>query len=129
MIPKKANKLYKQLSEDLNVEEDLIDKFIEHYYKDIRSAMVNLKYPRINVEGLGHFVVKPALVKQHIPKFTKDLSEHDTSTFTAYHTKKGLELKLNQLIELEHKITLEEKRKEEFKKTKNENSTKDNLGE
>ena len=64
MIPKKANKLYKQLSEDLNVEEDLIDKFIEHYYKDIRSAMVNLKYPRINVEGLGHFVVKAALVKQ-----------------------------------------------------------------
>ena len=91
--------------------------------------MVNLKYPRINVEGLGHFVVKAALVKQHIPKFTKDLSEHDTSTFTAYHTKKGLELKLDQLIELEHKISLEEKRKEEFKKTKNENSTKDNLGE
>ena len=129
MIPKKANKLYKQLSEDLNIEEDLIDKFIEHYYKDIRSALVNLKYPRINVEGLGHFVAKPALVRSHIPKFTKNLSEHDTSTFTAYHTKKGLELKLDQLIELEHKISLEEIRKEEFKKNKNESSTKNNLGE
>lgn len=128
MIPKKANKLYKQVAEDLNIEEDLVDKFIEHYYKDIRSALVNLKYPRINVEGIGHFVAKSVLVKAHIPKFTKELSEHDTSTFTAYHTKKGLELKLHQLIELEHKISLEEIRKEEFKKSKNENSTKNNLG-
>jgi nucleoid DNA-binding protein len=129
MIPKKANKLYKQLAEDLNIEEDLVDKFIEHYYKEIRSALVNLKYPRINVDGLGHFAIRPGLVNAHIPKFTKDLLAHDTTTFTAYHTKKGLELKLNQLITLEEKIKVEEKRKEEFKKTKNESSIKNNLGE
>jgi nucleoid DNA-binding protein len=129
MIPKKANKLYKQLSEDLNIEEDLVDKFIEQYYKEIRSALVNLKYPRINVEGLGHFVVRHGLVSNHIPRFTKDLLSHDTTTFTAYHTKKGLELKLNQLIMLEEKIKVEEQRKDKFKKTKNESSTKNNLGE
>lgn len=129
MIPKKASKLCIQLAEDLNIEQDLVDKFIEHYYKEVRYALVNLKYPRINLEGLGHFVVKTNLVKHTIPKFTKELSEHDTSTFTAYHTKKGLELKLEQLIELEKKIKIEEERKDNFKKTKNENSTKNNLGE
>lgn len=129
MIPKKANKLYRQISEELGITEDLVDNFIEHYYKEIRYLMVNLKYPRINVEGLGHFMVKEQLVKVHIPKFKKQLSDHDTSTFAAYHNKKGLELKLDQLIALEEKINLEKDRKDNFKKNKDESSTKDNLGE
>lgn len=127
MIPKKANKLYRQISEELGISEDLVDKFIEHYYKEIRYMMVNLKYPRINVDGLGHFVVKERLVKDHIPKFKERLLIHDTTTFAAYHNKKGLEVKLDQLIALEEKIKLEQDRKDNFKKTKDENSTKVNL--
>ena len=129
MIPKKANKLYKQISEELGIDEDLVDKFIEHYYKEVRRALTNLSYPRLNLDGLGHFVVKSAVVKSDIPKITKKLSEHDTSTFNAYHNKKGLETKLEQLTALEEKLNLEEKRKTEFKKLKDESSTKDNLGE
>jgi hypothetical protein len=129
MIPKKANKLYKQLSEDLNVPEDLVDTFISFYYKTVREHLSELKHPRINLEGLGHFNAMPNVVKNGIKRCTKSLENHDTSTFKAYHNKKGLEVKLEQLIILEQQIAEEQSRKDNFKKTKNENSTNSNLEE
>jgi hypothetical protein len=81
------------------------------------------------MDGLGHFVAKKGLVKINIPKIQKVLENHDVSTFKAYYRKKGLELKLDQLILLQQKIIEEETRKEIFKKNKDESSTKDNLGE
>lgn len=129
MIPKKATKLYKQVSEEMNIDESLVETFIEFMYKNLRSDMSNLKYPRINVDGLGHFIAKPHLVRKSIARADKVLKEHDTSTFGAYSKKIKVEEKLKLLVELESKISAEEKRKEEFKKTKDENSTKNNLGE
>lgn len=129
MIPKKANKLYKQLSEDLNIAEDLIDTFVSFYYKTVREHLTELKHPRINLEGLGHFNAMHSVVKSGIKRCTKSLENHDTSTFKAYHNKKGLEVKLEQLIIIEQQIAEEQSRKDNFKKTKNESSTKDNLGE
>ena len=58
MIPKKATKLYSQVSEDLDLDENLVETFLEFYYKEIRTLMSNLEYPRLNIDGLGHFVVK-----------------------------------------------------------------------
>jgi hypothetical protein len=129
MIPKKANKLYKQLSEDLNIEEGLIDTFIGFYYRTIREHMTDLKHPRINVDGLGHFNAMHSVVKNGIKRCTKSLNNHDTSTFKAYHNKKNLEVKLEQLTKINELITKEQERKDNFKKTKNESSTKNNLGE
>ena len=129
MTPKKATKLYKQVAEDLHIDEALVEDFVEYLYKNVRSCLSNLSYPRINVEGLGHFNVKPTWVRRSIKKSTELLENHDTSTFGAYSKKIKVEEKLNLLIELEHKISLEEIRKTEFKKLKDESSTKDNLGE
>jgi hypothetical protein len=129
MIPKKASSIYRQVAEDINLEESVIADIVEYYYKELRINLTSLTYPRINVEGLGHFVAKPLVVKADIPKITEKLQSHDTSTFGAYFNKKGLELKLEQLLELEKKILKEDERKDNFKKTKNESSTEDNLGE
>jgi hypothetical protein len=129
MIPKKASSLYKQVSEDLDVDQILVENFIDFYYKKIRECLINLTHPIINVDGLGQFVVKTNTVKKAIPRYRKSLENHDTSTFGAYFNKKRIELKLDLLIVLEQKILLEEKRKENFKKQKDEEYTKTNLGQ
>jgi hypothetical protein len=129
MIPKKASKFYKQTAEDLNIEESLVEDFIEFYYKNIRHNLSNLVHPRINIEGLGHFTVKPSWVRRSIERISRALDKHDTSTFGAYSKKVRLEHTLELLIELEKKIAKEEQRKETFKETKYESSSKDNLGE
>jgi hypothetical protein len=129
MIPKKASKLYKQVAEDLDTDEILIETFIDFYYKKIRECLTGLIHPRVNVEGLGHFIVKSNLVKKIIPRYSKSLDTHDTSTFGAYFNKKRIELKLDLLIKLEQKILAEELRKVTFKKNKDEEYIKTNLGQ
>jgi fructose-specific phosphotransferase system component IIB len=129
MIPKKSSSLYKDVAESLNYSESLVEDIIEFYYTELRKTLSNLTHPRINVEGLGHFVAKTGLVRKSIPKYTNILKNHDTSTYGAYFNKKMIETKLELLIQLEHKILLQEIKKDEFKKTKHESSSENNLGE
>jgi hypothetical protein len=126
MIPKKASKLYRQAAEEMNVEETLVEDFVEFLYKNVRSCLSNLSYPRINVEGLGHFSAKASWIRRSIERSNAALEKHDTSTFGAYSKKVRIEEKLDLLIELEKKITLEEIRKHTFKTEKYE-SIKTNL--
>jgi 4-alpha-glucanotransferase len=128
MNPKKSSTLYKELAEELNVPTDLVEDLIQVYYKNLRTELTGLTNPRINVEGLGQFVARPALVKKSIIRFKKILESHDTSTFRAYYNKKMLEDKVELLENLDEKLDEEKLKKETFKKTKNESSTKSNLG-
>lgn len=128
MIPKKVNRLYKQAAEDLNVDEALIEDLSEFFYKDLKDCLSNLRYPRVNADGLGHFVAKRLSVRKAIPRYTKQLENHDTSTFGAYHNKKQMETKLEMLISLEKIMTEQAELKQEFKNKKYGN-TKGNLEE
>jgi 4-alpha-glucanotransferase len=130
MNPKKSSILYKEVAEELNVLESLVGDMVEFYYKDLRSQLSSLKHPRINVEGLGQFVIKQKLAEVYISKLTKMLPTHDVSTFRAYHNKKAMQEKLQLLNDVSVKIEQEKKRKAEFTKNKNnESSTQSNLGE
>lgn len=130
MKPKKSNNLYKQVSEDLNIETDLVEALIEFYYKDVRKELTGLSFPRINIDGLGHFVARHGVINKAIVKINKQLENHDTSTFKAYYNKKSIENKLELLKSIKQKIDKEFERKIEFFKNKtNENSTESNLGE
>lgn len=120
MIPKKASKLYKEVSEDLNIEESLVESLVEFYYKEVRKSMTELRHPRLTIEGLGNFVIKPYAVRKAIPRYIKTLDDHDTSTFNAYYNKKSVENKLEALIKMEEKIVEEENSKETFLKRKDE---------
>jgi nucleoid DNA-binding protein len=130
MTPKKSSSLYKETSEEVNVSEAIVADIIEYYYKQLRIELSGLKHPRINVEGLGQFVLKERLVETYISKITKMIVNHDTSTFRAYHNKKAMEEKLYLLNTVSVEIEKERQRKVEFYKNKNnESSTQSNLGE
>jgi len=95
MNPKKSNKLYKEVSEELDLTEDLVQDFIEFYYKEIRKNLTDLLHPRINVDGLGHFVAKTFVIRKAIPRYKKFLEVQGTETFAEYFNKKNTETKLN----------------------------------
>lgn len=126
MIPKKVNSLYKEIAEDFECSEQLVDDLMHFYYKTLKKRMSGLTDLRLNVEGLGHFVLKIKKVKSAIPHYEKVLSNHDTSTFGAYHNKKSVEEKLELLKQLSFKIEEELEKRKNFK---NEKYTKSNLGE
>jgi len=53
MIPRKPKDLYKQVAEDMNISETLVDNFMTFYYKEVRKNLTELKYSKINLDGLG----------------------------------------------------------------------------
>ena len=126
MIPKKVNSLYKELTKEFDVTESFVEILVQNYYKELRKKLSGLTDLRINVDGLGHFVIKIQKVKKSIPHYEKVLKNHDVSTFGAYHSKKNAQDKLDLLI------LINEKAEEELKKRKNfkdEKYIKTNLGE
>jgi hypothetical protein len=129
MIPKKASKLYSQVAEDLNVEETLVEDFIEYLYKELRFHLSELIYPRVNMDGLGHFVIKPKWVESSIKKHQNQLENYDASTFNAYSRKVRIENNLGLLIEVQKKYLVERERRTNFRQEKNEKHTKINLAE
>jgi hypothetical protein len=118
MIPKKANKLYKEMTKEFDVSEDMVENLIELYYKTLRKNLSDLTETRFNVDGLGHFVIKVQKVKKAIPHYKKVLSNHDISTFGAYHNKKSVEEKLELLEKVDEKIDVLISRKQKFKDEK-----------
>ena len=65
MIPKKANSLYKEITKEFDVSEDLVENLVELYYKTLRKNLSDLSELRINADGLGHFVIKIQKVKKN----------------------------------------------------------------
>jgi len=126
MNPRKSSKLYKSVSEDLNISETLVENLIEHYYKEVRTCMSQLNYARLNVTGLGHFFAKHKKIQKDILGISAILKTHDVSTFSAYFNKKNYEETLDKLILLDEHLT---EQKELRIKYKNESSTESNLGE
>jgi nucleoid DNA-binding protein len=118
MNPKKVKKIYEIVSEDLNINKDLVEDLVEFYYKDVRKLLTNLEHPRINIDGLGQFVAKPKTVSNAIEKINKSFDKLDTSTFKAYHNKKSIENKLELLLNLSSKLKLVNNKKQEFLKNK-----------
>jgi len=129
MIPKKARECYKDFSEENELSKTLVESVMDFYYKKLRESLTSLDEPRINVEGLGHFVVKKSLVKKSINKYKAYLKNHDTSTFSAYYNKKMLEEKVQKLILLSEKLDEMDKKLETFINNKNEKYTQNNLAE
>jgi hypothetical protein len=128
MIPKKPSKIYKIVSEDLNIQETLVEDIVQFYYKELRSKISNLSHTRINVEGLGHMLVKFKIVTKAVARYEKGLVNHDTSTYNAYHNKKAMEEKLILLKQIAIRLRQELDERKQFNQLKNESSIKSNLG-
>ena len=114
MKPKKARLLYEELSEEIDLPKDLIESIVDFYYKNVRTLLSELHHPRINITGLGLFIVRSKSVENAIPRVEKYLRNHDTSSYSAYYNMKMLEKKLGFLHSISDQIKVEKKRKEKF---------------
>jgi len=47
MIPKKSNKLYKDISEELDISNILVEELVEFYYNEVRQLLSNLVFQEL----------------------------------------------------------------------------------
>ena len=113
MIPKKPKVIAKQVSEDLDIDQVLVDDITDFFYKEVRNTLSSLEELRVNLPGLGIFQMRKTSVVKMIRKYSAIVKKQSTDTFTNYHNKKLAEDKLEKLIKAKEKIDqlLEEKKK------------------
>ena len=129
MIPKKPKILYKQLSEETNLNETLIDNLITFYYKEIRSEMSALNHTKIYVDGLGQFIVKSKTVDNLILKYERIIAKADNYSFSSYHNKIRLTTRLEELNSVKLKLQEDKSKKQIFLIQKYAKKTDNNLEE
>ena len=129
MIPKKPIILYKQVAEDLNQSESLVDTFMTFYYKEVRKLLSDLSYTKINIDGLGQLVVKERTIDGLINKYNTRVNKTTTNTFSNYFDKKNLEVKLEKMNRIKVVLQQEKQLKERFLKDKADGKTGKDLEE
>lgn len=129
MIPKKPIILYKQVAEDLNQSESLVDTFMTFYYKEVRKLLSDLSYTKINIDGLGQLVVKERTIDGLINKYNARVNKTTTNTFSNYFDKKNLEVKLEKMNRIKVVLQQEKQLKERFLKDKADGKTGEYLEE
>jgi len=129
MIPKKPKVLYKQVAEDLDLPESLIDAFMTFYYKEVRKLLSDLSYTRINIDGLGQLVVKERTIDGLLNKYNSRMEKADTKTFSNYFNKKNIESKLEKMNAIKLVLQQEKELKNKFLKDKADGKTSKDLEE
>lgn len=129
MIPKKPKLLYKQLAEETNLNETLIDNLITFYYKEVRSEMSALNHTKIYIDGLGQFIVKSRTVDNLILKYERIIAKADNYSFSSYHNKIRLTTRLEELNAVKLKLQEDKSKKQNFLINKNGRKTNNNLEE
>ena len=59
MKPKKPNKIYAEVAEELNIPEAMVNDIVSFYWSQVRRTMESLEDPYIDVDNLGMLYVKP----------------------------------------------------------------------
>ena len=129
MIPKKPNLLYKQVAEEMNISEVLVDNFMTFYYKEVRKNLSELNYTKVNIDGLGIMAVKPRTVDGLIDKYKSKLGKLNTDTMDNYYYKKRIEGKVELLEKTKKLLEAEKAIKDEFLKDKADGKTGKDLEE
>ena len=80
MTPYKFKLFIQEVAEDMKMSEADLTRIIDFYYKELREALIKLKYKKIRVEGLGDFNLRENVVRRKIEKHNRiiNLSKKDT---------------------------------------------------
>lgn len=118
MKPKKPKEIIKQVSEELDLPQELIDDVVTFYYKTMRKKLTDLEDVRYKLPGLGDFVIRRLGVAKLTKKFELMKNGLDSKRFIEYHNIKLVEARLEKLNNISKKITVFMEKKKKFKQEK-----------
>jgi nucleoid DNA-binding protein len=104
MIPKKPQEIIKQVAEEMDLPQSMVDDIISFYYKEVRRNLSSLEHPKVNLPGLGNFIIKQKAVNILIKKHEGAKRNYNVDTFKNYHNLKLVEQKLEKLYHAKEEI-------------------------
>ena len=98
MTPYKFKLIIPEVAEDMNMSEADLTRIVDFYYKELRQALIKLKYKKIRVDGLGDFNLRENVVRRKIEKYNRIVNFSKKDTMQDY---KLVKLYEEELVDLE----------------------------
>ena len=122
MTPYKFKLFIPEVAEDMNMSEADLTRIVDFYYKELRQALIKLKYKKIRVDGLGDFNLRENVVRRKIEKYNRIVNFSKKDTMQDY---KLVKLYEEELVDLERGLAYiveDKQRMKNFYDEKNRNS-------
>jgi len=101
MTPYKFKLFIPEVAEDMKMSEADLTRIIDFYFKELRQALIKLKYKKIRVEGLGDFNLRENVVRRKIEKHNRIINLSKKDTMRDY---KIVKLYEEEVVELERAL-------------------------
>lgn len=125
MNPKKANKIFEEYAKNNDLDPDMVKDLMDYYWAEVRKAVSDLKYPRINLENLGVLDIRMRPLENTIIRYERYRKTVPYSEFKTYSLHSKITQRLEKLNALRDIIISELERKQTYKTNKNEQSNQD----
>jgi hypothetical protein len=119
--PKKFKDIVLESSEELNLDKQLVSEVLDFYWLNVRKSIGSIAHPRINIDGLGIFRIKPTILEKVILKYNITMAGFKSPNFQAYPRYQALKERSETLQKAKEILKAEYDRLQEIKKQKNEN--------
>ena len=119
MNPKKYKEFKKNIAEEVGVHQSVVDDFIAFYYSKLRKHLSNLEFPRIQVDGLGTFVLRKSKLDKAIKKNKSMLGNIAKRTYNGYAKSESITENIKQMTTALEQLEKDILNKKKFKENKN----------
>jgi hypothetical protein len=119
--PKKFKEIINEVAEQGNYDKQLVSEVLDFYWNNVRKCISSVAYPRINVDGLGVFRVKPRILEKTIDTYKVTMAGFKNPNFQAYPRYQALKNRLDILQKAAEELKAEYDRLQQIKVNKNGN--------
>lgn len=119
MRPKKIIELVSEVSQKLNLPENLVKDFILYYYKTARNQLSGLQTESLLIDYLGTFQIREGRVNEEIKRYKAIIAKYQGTTY--YHrvaVNKENEKRCAKLLLIKSKLEKTRQAKKDFQKIK-----------
>ena len=84
MNPKKFKHILDEITQDIDCDKQLVSDVMDFYWANVRKSILNVAYPRINIESFGAFKLKPKVLQKTITKYKVTMRGFKNPDFSKY---------------------------------------------
>jgi len=113
--PKKFKHILEEIAKEVDCDKQLMSDVMDFYWSNVRKSMLTIAYPRINIESLGMFKLKPRVLDKTILKYKISMAGFKNPDFSKYLRYQNLKDRLEILERAAEQLKAEKDRHTKIK--------------
>lgn len=122
MNPKKANEIFKTVVQEQSLDPNLVQDLTNFYWSEVRRAITDIPYPRININNLGIFEIRKIPLENTIKRYERFRNKIPVNEFKKYTLYSKISDRIAVLENAKYLMEQGANKKQEIKSLRNEQS-------